>query len=70
MMARLAVNNPIGFRQHWIFLVLSVSLLFILARQRAEDANVAAARRLTNATELIGGVLAWLLALCTIISAF
>ena len=38
--------------------------LFKLARQRTEDPNVAAARRLQNAAELIGVVLAWLLALC------
>jgi len=52
-----------------LLLLLAVNLLFILARQRSAEVNVAAARRLNNASELIGVVLAWLLALCTISSA-
>jgi len=40
-----------------LLLLLAVNLLYVLARQRTEFVNVAAARRLVNASQLIGVVL-------------
>ena len=51
-------------------LVLVVSILLQLARQRRQDLvpNVVAARRFENAAELIVVALVWLLAICTVLA--